>query len=174
MKLNPKYFNLFIFIVALVSLIWIGYGTMTYKETQLERYRNYIDAYDSLTTVPLPLLLEDDSVSVKDFEGRYVVIQFWAGWSDKSKLMLQDIETSALRDSVVLIKALVKDDKEALNAFEKDSSLFVMGTDYYNRIRTPGMPGYLLFNRESQLISLGVGYTKGAIQDTLTAYINGN
>lgn len=174
MKLNPKYFNLFIFIVAFVSLLWIGYGTMTYKDTQIERYRVYIDAYDSLITAKLPLIMDEGSISISDYEGSYVFVQFWSGWSEKSKLMMNEIESSNVIDSLVLIKAMVKDDIEQFKSMNADSGLFVNGTEYYNRIRTPGMPGYLLFDKTSNLISLGVGYSEGAIQDTLTYYIDGN
>jgi hypothetical protein len=172
MKINSRYFNLFIFIVALIGLMWIAWSTTQYKNTQMERYQRYISEYDSLHIAPLPLILEDDSLRIGDYSGQFVMLHFWSVWSEKSQRMLNEIESVTAADSMYLIKAMVKED---LRNFEREegseTDIYVDGTDLYNRIRTPGLPSYLLFDPEGNIISIGVGYSEGAIADTLKKYL---
>ncbi len=138
----------------------------------MERYRRYISEYDSLRIAPLPMILEEDSIQISTYEGNFVMLHFWSVWSDKSQQMLNEIESYASSDSLFLIKAMVKED---VSNFEREegsrSDLYVNGTDLYNRIRTPGLPSYLLFSPDGEIISIGVGYEEGAVTDTLKKYL---
>lgn len=164
MKLDNKYFPAFMVVVAVLTAITIVISSLQYQDTQRERFIQSIQESDSLLTVPLLLVNEDDSVSIDQFKGNDVVIVFWSSWSEKSDLLLQEIYTlSDQTDSLTVISALVLDATEDIqDAKFMEGFVHVDGASLYNELKVPGIPSYLLLDKKGNLKYAHVGYQENA------------
>lgn len=174
MKLDNKYFPAFMAIVAILTAITIIISSLRYKETQRERFVESIQESDSLLTEPLLLIDQDDSISINQFKGTDVVIIFWSSWSEKSDLLLQEIYTLADQtDSLTIISALVLDATDEIeNTKFIDGFIQVDGASLYNELKVPGIPSYILLDKNGVLKYAHVGYQENAGFSLLRTKIN--
>lgn len=164
MRLDNKYFPAFMAVVAVFTVIAIVVSSLQYKTTQKERFVESINESDSLLIRPLLLINEDDSVTINQFKGNNVVIVFWSSWSEKSDFLLQEIYTLADQtDSLEVIAALVLDATESIeNAKFLESFIHVDGASLYNELKVPGIPSYVLLDKNGKLKYAHVGYQENA------------
>ncbi len=174
MKIDNKYFPAFMAVMALASALIIVYSSFSYKKTEKTRFTKSIVENDSLVNHSLRYVLEDDSVSVGDFEGEHVVLVFFSSWSEKSNFLLQEIHTLADEEgSIKVIAALVKDATDTIN-FEElpERFLYVDGASLYNDLKVPGIPTYVLFDKQGKYVYSHVGYQEGAGYSLLRDHLN--
>jgi thioredoxin-related protein len=164
MKLDNKFFPAFMIVVAVLTVVAIVYSSFQHRVAQKERFEEAVQGSDSLQTRPLLVVNTQDTVSLDQFKGEDVVLVFWASWSDKSDLLLQEI--FALQDqtnSLTVVAALVLDATESIeNAQFIDGFIHVDGASLYNELKVPGIPSYVLFDKEGTFKYAHVGYQEGA------------
>ena len=176
MRLDPKYFNVFMLGIAIISALAIFYATISYQGDQLSSFKSYVSESDSLVTSYMRVIASDDSIRISDFAGRPIALQFWSSWSQKSLHMQYEMKNRDGLDSLLIIAASVKDvltDVERHMEEHNDSNIvFVDGTKIYNELKAPGIPSYILFNASGEPVNANVGYKEGSIQDSLKYYLN--
>mgnify|MGYP003634276302 FL=1 len=174
MRIDNKYFPAFMAVMALASALIIVYSSFSYKKTEQKRFIKSIVENDSLTTHSLNYILNDDSVSVSDFEGEHVVLVFFSSWSEKSNFMLQEI--SSLADevgSIEVIAAVVKDATDTINFDELPPTFnYVDGVSLYNDLKVPGIPTYVLFDKKGKYVFAHTGYQEGSGYDLLIEHLD--
>ncbi len=174
MKLDNKWFPAFMAVVAILTAVAIVFSSLSYKETQKERFEEAILESDSLLTKPLRLLQEADSVSISEFRGNSVVVVFQASWSEKSAQLLD--EMLALKDeidSLTIISAQVLDAEESIDFSKLNPSfIYVDGASLFNDLKVPGIPSYVVFDNNNEFVYAHVGYQENAGYGLLKEKLN--
>jgi thiol-disulfide isomerase/thioredoxin len=167
MKLDPKYFNLFIFICAFLTVIVIVYGTMNYHSKQERTLQDNIEntEFGDISFLRVP---GSDTLRISDFRDEPVLIDFWATWSGKSQAMHQIInQIQQTYPELKVIAASVRDDEEMVNDYVENqnySFIYVSGTDLYYELQVPGVPSHILIDREGKFFDFQVGEHEGELE----------
>ena len=178
MRLDPKYFNLFIGTIGVLSIILIGYFTVTYFFSQHREFEEQVGDGQEFRERVFEAAEDGSSVSLQDFSGRPVVLDFWATWSSRSQQPHEIFhELQQQYPDLVIISALVKDDLDDLNNYKQDHGydfVFVNGTETYQDFLVPGVPTYLFFNRDGEVYDVVVGFRGSDDFHNLKAYLEEN
>lgn len=174
MRIDNKYFPAFMAILAVISAILIVLGSLSFKNKESRLFMKSIAENDSLTTKPMLILLEEDSLTVDQFQGKDVVVLFFSSWSGKSRMMIEEINTLAdQNDNVQVIGAIVRDALEAIDFNELPKKFaYVDGVPLYNELKVPGVPSYILFDENGNYKYAHIGYQKDAGYSLLKSYID--
>ncbi len=160
MRLDPKYFNLFIAICAALTIIAIVWSTFSYSQTQKDEFRENLEKVQ-LDEVVFKSYSEADSISLGDKKGAPVIIQFWSTWSGKSKQVhsfINDFQQSS--PDLVVLSASVKDAEELIREYMNEQAYdfhYVEGTDFFQGLYVPGVPSSILIDRDGNLFYSQVG-----------------
>lgn len=164
-KLEQKYFIPFIATIAVVVLGLIIYVTFSYRAQRVDYFKEEIAERDSLAYVALPRFTDstEDSVMIADFAGSYVILNFWASWSELAERMHTRLDEVRLEDGnqLVIVAAAVKDGDSKIEAYIKDHPfefVYVEGTELYNDLKIPGVPSNIIFNPQGKVADLQIGY----------------
>ncbi|MDZ7757611.1 hypothetical protein [Rhodohalobacter sp.] len=171
MRLDPKYFNLFIAICALLTLIVIVYGTISYSNNQ------ELDFRESLRDIRLDTLSfatyanQKDSLFADDFKGSPTMIQFWSTWSGKSLSVNRFLEKNQQDYSgLTIIAAAVRDSDELIldhiNSTSNDF-IYVEGTSFFQTLLVPGVPSQIFLDSDGKYFDAQVGDDTTAIREKL-------
>lgn len=174
MRLEQKQFVPFMIAVAIITMVIIVLSSFNFTNKQHERFVENVAESDSLTTLKMRVIGAQDSVSIADLKGHKSILVFWASWSDKSTAMLDEIQLLQRdSDSLQVIAALVKDAEESLQE-ERTYPDFIYsdGAHFFNYLKVPGFPTYILFDEESRVLKSNIGYEKGVGYDSLKVYLN--
>ncbi|MEX1063131.1 MAG: TlpA disulfide reductase family protein [Balneolaceae bacterium] len=175
MKLDPKYFNLFITVCAVFTVVVILYGTIRYHRNQEKTFRENIEAADLNETV-LSLAAETGSVRLSAFKGNVVIVNFWATWSEKSKDVHHFLHELEQRDQeLVVIAAAVRDDDDMVREYirnERNNFIYVDGTSFYHDLQVPGVPSQILIDRTGRFADLQIGEDQGSLTKKIEALLN--
>src|SRR5690554_7478083 len=112
MRIDPKYFNLFIAVCAVITLVVIVFGTINYSNNQVADFRENLEMVQ-LDTLSFKSYSSSDSLHLSHHSGNPVVIQFWSTWSDKSQdvnLRIEEIRKE--NPELEVIAAAVRDGDE--------------------------------------------------------------
>lgn len=177
MKLDQKYFVPFLAIVAIITAVLITFFTISSQKGQRQAFREYIISQDSLKREKMPVLSSTDSLSVRSFSGKYVILDFWATWSNFSEDIHLQLAGLARQypDSLEVIAALVQDKQEEADRYIKRHNFpfhFVDGTTVFNKYNVPGMPTELLYDRRGTLVEVFFGHTNFTKFDRLRTLMN--
>lgn len=160
MRLDPKYFNLFIGICAALTLIVIIYGTINYSQKQVREFReNIADVrFDTLSFEQYELT---EKLYVNELQGNPVIIQFWSTWSSKSMALNRFLKEYAEENpELIVLAAVVRDGDELVMDYIDEFSFpftYVRGTAFFQELLIPGVPSQILINRSSNLFVALVG-----------------
>ncbi|MFA5667826.1 MAG: hypothetical protein WC967_01185 [Balneolaceae bacterium] len=174
MRIDNKYFPAFMAVMALVSALIIVYASLSFKDKEQTRFLNSISTNDTLTVKKMRYVHKDDSVSVSEFKGKNVVLLFFSSWSEKSNFMIDEIATLTDQNSSIhVIGALVKDATDSIDfeALPKNFT-YVDGVSLYNDLKVPGVPSYVVFDKNGSYVYAHVGYQEGAGYSLLKQYID--
>lgn len=177
MRIDPKYFIPFIIIVAIFAALLITYYTISSQQERREAFQERIVTQDTLQTEKMPVLNARDSLSVSDFQGQYVVLDFWATWSnttEESHSQLADV-AEANKDKLSVLAAVVEDQKDKVSAYMQDHNFpfhFVHGSGVFNQYEVPGVPTQLVYDPEGELISIFYGYRNSMQYDSLRTLLS--
>lgn len=170
MRIDPKHFNKFIAFCAAVTVIAIIFSTIHYSQKQTSDFQSRVGEVD-FESISFYSYSEQDSLRVRELEGRPVIIHFWSTWSGKSQSVNEFlIEFSSQHDELYVIAASVRDAEVQIMEYINTNQFsfhFVKGTDFYHSVFVPGMPTQILLNRDGTLHSTHVGDDSEELQKLL-------
>lgn len=172
MKLDQKYFIPFLAVVAIATALLITFFTISSQKGQREVFKNYILQQDSLRTERMPILGSDDSLAVTSFSNKFVVLDFWATWSNFSEdahYQLSDL-VRKYPNTLTVIAAVVKDQQKKIDDYIERHEFpfhYVDGTVVFNKYDIPGMPTEIIYNPEGEIIDVLFGYSDSTQYDRL-------
>ncbi len=160
MRLDPKYFNLFMVICAILTLLVIVYGTVNYSNNQILEFENQIEEV-RLDTLAFESYSNGEMVSIRSQLGRPVLIHFWSTWSGKSIGMNEQLHHYQTRNpSLQIFAAVVKDGEEQVMNYIQENPFefnYVNGTDFFQDLQVPGVPSQILIDENGTLFNVQVG-----------------
>lgn len=160
MRLDPKYFNLFLVCCAVVTVAVILYSTIRYHQKQAHAFRDNLETYN-LKELHLPYVNRADSVRLTVFQGNPLVINFWSTWSNKSRNVHTALmEASNRYPELKILAASVRDDEQHILEYVTRHNYpftYVEGTDFYFDLQVPGVPSLILINRSGDYFDFQVG-----------------
>lgn len=176
MKIDPKYFNLFLLIVAVAAAILIALFTLKNRSNEKTAFKERMFSNDSLQTVSWKVVNRDDSLRISDFKGSYLVLSFWANGSKASLESQRELARlkAEYGDSLNVIAAGVGLQKqEAVNYIEDHDFPFhfVAGSRQFSAFGVPGLPAQLIYNQKGELHRVYLGYRDNSRYDSLRTFI---
>lgn len=174
MRIDPKYFNVFIGVIAVISVLAIFYSTIRYSQNQVQNFEA------NLSTVQFDTLVfnsfsTNDSLRLSDFANEPIIIHFWSTWSSKSKDVNKFLNRFvAEHQNITVIAAVVRDDEEMVRDYIKKESYpfhFVEGTDFYQKMLVPGMPAQILIGKDNQLFNTHIGDDTRVLELQITEFL---
>lgn len=174
MRLDPKYFNLFIAICAVLTVVVIIFTTLWYSQKQAAEFRENIAAVQ-LDTLSFKSYSAADSLRLKEMFENPVIIHFWSTWSDKSKEVNEFLhDYSNEYSNLVIVAAAVRDGEEQIKDYIKNSPFqfhFVEGTEFYQTVFVPGMPSQILISPGGKLFATHIGDDTSELREKLNSLI---
>ncbi len=159
MRIDPKYFNRFIGICALITAIVIIYSTIRYSQSQVTDFESNVSEIIP-DTLSFRSFSAQDSLHLSEIENRPVILHFWSTWSGKSMDVGEFLhDYSDAHESLVVIAAAVRDGDEKVKEYIAQHPrpfLFVEGTAVYQSLLAPGMPTQIFINREKEIFDIHV------------------
>lgn len=177
MRLDPKYFNVFLVIVAALAAILIAVFTLSNRSAEKSDFRERMFSQDSLKTMWWPKVQADDSLRIADLKGQFVVLDFWANWSDasvNSHKQLAKIQRQ-YPDTLQVVAASVSLQKEEVFSYIEKHDFpfqFVAGSQHFSAFNIPGLPAQLMYNSDGKLQHVFLGYPDDSQYDSLEVLIN--
>ena len=155
-------FNRVLFGIGILAIGLIIIFSFRYAKSQRDTVTDFVAADSLIAQRWFQNLDRTDSLQLSSFEGKEVLLVFWASWSEKSLETLQTIDTyrTSKADSIVVVAASVKDNGEEARAYIESSNhpfVFVDGTIHYLDLRLPGVPSAIRFNAESKPVQILIG-----------------
>ncbi len=176
MRLDPKYFNLFVGICAVIGVFVILYWTISHFQGQQESFRENLSHFE-LSEQKLALIwsgemdIAGDSLRIGSLEGSPVLIDFWATWSGRSQNNHRLLSEMKYRyPSLTVVAASVRDDRALAEGYigEHDYDfIFVDGTDLYNALMVPGIPSQILIGPSGSVVDMQVGEDRDKLEDRI-------
>lgn len=170
MRLDPKFFNKFIAICAIITFVAIIFFTIRHSQSQVRDFKSNIESVqpDTLSFYSYSI---PDSLYLSELKGAPAVIQFWSTWSGRShtvNLILEEFKTEYPEMSV--LAAVVRDDEALVREYIANNSfpfLFVDGTDFFHNVSAPGVPSQIFINSEGKLTDYHIGDNEKAVREKL-------
>lgn len=157
--------------VAVLAAMAIAIGTVYYRQQQETSFKKLVTRTDTLQQAYFNNLFNDDSIRVRDFPDRYVILDFWASWSDLAAASHRRLGSLVRNsDSLVVIAAAVKDVADEVRSYRDVHRYpfhYVDGTSWYNNLNVPGIPTQLVFKPGGNLTRLYIGYRDSTRYDSL-------
>jgi len=177
MRLDPKHFNLFLIICAVITLIVIIFGTIRYVSNQQKTFKDNLAETD-LSAHYFMEYASEDSLSITQFTGEPVVIHFWSTWSARS-MGINDVlkEFKSENDELIVIAAAARDGEELILEYMNEHSLpfyFVNGTEIYLDLLVPGLPSQIMVDRNGEVFDTQVGANVEELMQKLEALVSGD
>lgn len=177
MRIDPKYFNVFLIIVAVVGAVVIALYTYANLTGDERIFKERIAAQDSLQTVYWQSVVDNDSLRISDFRGDYVVLDFWTDRSSASvasQKKLAEVKAEYGNDLKVIAAAVVREEQDVRSYIRENDYpfLFVNGTNHFSSFHVPAIPAQLVFEPGGTLHSVFIGYRSSAQYDSLRSIID--
>jgi thiol-disulfide isomerase/thioredoxin len=167
MKLNPKYFNLFIAVCAVITFVVILFGTMSYHSNQEKILRDNIAETD-LEQVIFQYITDNDSLTLLELKGEPVLIDFWATWSGKAQNTHRIInELQQHHPDLIVIAAAVRDDEQLVQDYIGNHDFgftYVVGTEFYHKLQVPGVPSQIMIDKEGRFFDFQIGENREELE----------
>ncbi len=177
MQIDPKYFNTFLIIVAVIAAGLIAFFTLKNRSLEKTDFKERMFAQDSLQSVFWTHIQKDDSLRITDLKGTYVVVDFWASWSEAS--LQSHKELTSLKENypqmLEVIAASVRLRKQNVVSYIEEYNFpfhFVGGSQHFNAFNVPGLPAQLIYNPQGELQNVHLGYQNDSQYDSLRVLIS--
>ncbi len=177
MRIDPKYFNTFLLIVALIGASLIAFFMLNNRSAERSDFSKRMMAQDSLKTVWWPKVQSSDSLRISDFRGQIVVLDFWSGWSNTSIESHREL-TQIVREhpqKIEVIAAAVRLRKDDVVSYIEEHSFpfhFVAGSQQFSAFHVPGLPAQMIYNSEGDIRQVFLGYPGKSQYDSLRAMVS--
>lgn len=177
MRIDPKYFNVFLVIVAVIAAALIMFFTLSNRTAEKSSFKEKIFAQDSLQTLSWPKAQASDSLRISDFKGQFVVLDFWSNWSDASLDSHRQLAKIKKQygDTLQVLAASVSLQKAEVSGYIEEHQFpfhFVAGSRYFSDLNIPGLPAQMMYNPDGKLQHVFLGYPGPSQYDSLRAMIN--
>jgi thiol-disulfide isomerase/thioredoxin len=172
MKIDPKYFNLFAVAIGVSGIAAIFYFTISYSANQHRGFIENLGDGRDLYEHAFPHRNGVDTLRARDFAGKYVVIDFWATWSNPSMGSHEKL-WAVVRQStedIVVFAAGVKDNAELTAEYMRENPYnfqFVEGSDAFYDLLAPGVPTQVTFAPDGSLADVRIGFRGSDTYDEL-------
>ncbi len=168
MRIDPRFFNQFILIVAVICIAAIVITSIRYIGKQEERF---LDRLEGQKLADLTFLSADgDTLQMN--RDQTTVLLFWSTWSDRSLDALYDLYSWHDKYPYVeVVSAYVKDSDEFASVYdqeEKQQFILVNGTPAYQNLRVPGIPTAIIFDSHGEIHAVEIGYRDVPVWHTLS------
>lgn len=178
MRIDPKYFNTFLVIIGVVAAILIAFFTINSRQSEKAAFKKRMMGQDSLKTVWWRSVQAADSVRIADFKGQFVVVDFWADWSDASLNSHRELAeiNEQFSDRLQVLAASVGHPPKTIQSYIRKHQfpfLFVNGSQHFTGFDVPGIPAQLVYDPEGNLQSVFLGYSDDSQYDSLKVLMNG-
>jgi cytochrome c biogenesis protein CcmG/thiol:disulfide interchange protein DsbE len=148
---SARAFAVFVAVLALVGLL--GFGLIQSSADPA------IEVGEPLPDAELPLLDGSGTASVSDYEGSWVLVNFWASWCDPCRdeaPALQRAWREHGGDRFVVLGVDTQDTTDDGRAFARDfgltyPSLHDGSGDYHDELRMTGVPESVLVNPSGEV-----------------------
>jgi thiol-disulfide isomerase/thioredoxin len=176
MQIDPKYFNVFLVIVAVCAAVLIAVFTLSNRSAEKSAFKEKMFSQDSLQTLAWPKIEGTDSLRISDFHGEFVVVDFWANWSDaslESHRQLAKLKTQ-YADTLEVLAASVSLQQAEVTQYMQQHQFpfhFVAGSRYFSDLNIPGLPAQLMYDSNGNLEHVFLGYPGPSQYDSLRAMI---
>jgi thiol-disulfide isomerase/thioredoxin len=174
MRIDPKYFNVFIGIIAVISVLAIFYSTIRYSQNQVRNFEENLSIVRP-DTLEFKSISTTDSLSLSDFSDTNVIIHFWSTWSSKSKEVNLFLDRYASENpNITVVAAVVRDDEKMVLEYINNHSFpfhFVEGTEFYQQLLVPGMPAQIVFKENNRLAGTHIGDDTRTLENLLDELI---
>jgi len=171
MRIHPKYFNVFIGIIAGISIFAIFYSTIRYSQNQVRNFEENITEI-RLDTLVFKSFTSPDSLRFSNIATEPVIIHFWSTWSSKSKQVNEFLNRyKTTNPNITVIAAVVRDDDDMVRDYIQKHSFsfyFVEGTELYHKLMVPGMPAQILISSGNKLHNTHIGDDTRTLESRLT------
>lgn len=176
MRINPKYFNVFLAIVAVIAAVIIALYTYSNLTGDERIFKERMMAQDSLQTVYWQSIENGDSLRIDDYRGNFVVLDFWTEHSNASiasQKELVKVKTQYSDTLTVLAAAVGHQKQEVLDYIGEHQYpfVFVAGSKHFSAFNVPAIPAQLVFEPDGNIHSIFIGYRSSAQYDSLRAII---
>ncbi len=177
MRIDPKYFNTFLIIVAVVGAIVIALFTYANLTGDEQIFKDRINDQDSLRTVYWHPVEEGDSLRIDDFRGNIVVLDFWterSGASVSSQKQLAEVKAEYGDRLRVIAASVGQREQEIRNYIQKKDYpfIFVTGSQHFSSFNVPAIPAQLVYDPGGGIHSIFIGYRSSAQYDSLRTIID--
>ncbi len=176
MRIDPKYFNTFLFIVALVAACLIAYFIISNRSAEKSEFKQRMFAQDSLQTTWWNEVQTNDSLRVTDFEGAYIVLDLWSNWSDAS--LNSHTELAKIKqeypDKLEVMAAAVGLQKQEVEEYIQKHNFpfhYVAGSKQFSEFNMPGLPVQFIYDPKLDLQQVFLGYSDDSQYDSLRVLI---
>ena len=178
MRIDPKYFTKFIIglgIFFTLLIAWFSISQIGKQHTSFE-----LAVGDGSTLYNMNFRIPNnpsDSLSASYYAGSYVLMDFWSPWANRSHRAHEDIYDRIMRSDtrIIVFSPAVKDTDENIIAYAETVDypfIFVVGTEAYQDEIIPGVPAYLLFSPDGELLEFHLGYRGTNDLDFLNTYLD--
>ncbi|MEL7834817.1 TlpA disulfide reductase family protein [Fodinibius sp. Rm-B-1B1-1] len=176
MRIDPKYFNTFLLVVAIAAASLIVYFIVSNRTAEESDFKQRMFAQDSLQTIWWNKAQTDDSVRVADFEGQFVVLDLWSDWSDASLKSHRELTKvkEEYSDKVEVLAAAVGLQKQQVDSYIKKHQFpfkFVAGSQQFSAFNMPGLPVQFVYDQQLDLRHVFLGYSDDSQYDSLRVLI---
>ncbi len=173
MRIDPKYFNRFILVAALIGAGLIVFFTLWNQESRERIFSHRLEENtDTLRSIYLQEVLGTDSVRVRQFKRQWVMLDFWASWASPSRKSHQVLDRLK-KEYPQKLEIISAASQEPINDIEKYIKehrydfLFVKGRSLYKYLNPPGVPTQIIFNPEGNVEEVVIGYHDSTHYDQL-------
>lgn len=177
MRIDPKYFNVFLAVVAAVAAILIALYTYANLRGDERIFKERMMASDSLSTVAWPLVEKEDSLRIRNFNDRYVVLDFWterSGASVVSQEKLSEVKEE-YGDRLTVIAAGVGQPVQDVLTYIREHDypfIFVEGSHHFSAFDVPAIPAQLVYEPGGSVHSIFIGFRDSAQYDSLRSILD--
>lgn len=172
MRIDPKYFNIFLLIVAIVAAALIAVFTLSNRSAEKSNFQQRMFSQDSLKTQWFQKVQKEDSLRVQDFKGQFVVLDFWSDWSDVSKQSHKQLAKIKQQypERLQVIAASVNLLHPDVISYIREHQFpfqFVEGSQQFSDFNVPGLPAQMMYDRDGELKHIFLGYSDDSQYDSL-------
>lgn len=174
LRIDPKYFNRFAIIIAVVSMLLLAISSIYLHLSSKDAFYKRAEKEQNLIThAYLKDVFKDDSVRVADYKDKYVVLDFWATYATPSKPLFKELEKyqNQYPGKIVVFAASVRDARPTITKYLKKNQhfpfRFVYGNDLFFHLKIPGLPTFIVFKPGGKLLYSHAGYRNKSALDKL-------
>ncbi|MCW9707155.1 TlpA family protein disulfide reductase [Fodinibius salsisoli] len=177
MRLDPKYFNTFLAVVAVIAALAIIYLTINTQQDKRRAFNKQMMQQDLLQTVGWKRVGQPDSLRISSFDSSFVLLQFWSNWSDTSAEEHQKLSTlkEEAGSKLAIFSAIVGLQKEEATTYIEEHNYpfhYVAGSRQFSSFQVPGLPAYLLFQPGGKVRFVSLGSLEKTHLDSLKTMIH--